>query len=112
MAEALDWDEATARSRAVYGPDDDECLWVLERPAATVVATFSPDRMAPPVYRLDSRHSRQDAPGTVKITQYEAAILQGFPEDHIFVGTKKSIFRQIGNAVPPRMAEVIIEANT
>jgi len=34
------------------------------------------------------------------ITHYEAAILQGFPEDHQFVGSKTSIARQIGNAVP------------
>lgn len=34
------------------------------------------------------------------ITHYEAAILQGFPEDHKFVGSKTAIARQIGNAVP------------
>ena len=34
------------------------------------------------------------------ITHYEAARLQGFPEDHKFVGSKTAIARQIGNAVP------------
>lgn len=34
------------------------------------------------------------------ITHYEAAVLQGFPEDHRFVGSKTAIARQIGNAVP------------
>lgn len=34
------------------------------------------------------------------ITHYEAAVLQGFPETHRFVGSKTSIARQIGNAVP------------
>ncbi|WP_440710683.1 DNA cytosine methyltransferase [Herbiconiux sp. YIM B11900] len=34
------------------------------------------------------------------ITHYEAALLQGFPETHRFVGSKSAIARQIGNAVP------------
>lgn len=34
------------------------------------------------------------------ITHYEAALLQGFPLDHQFVGSKTSIAKQIGNAVP------------
>lgn len=34
------------------------------------------------------------------ITHYEAAIIQGFPETHQFVGSKTAIARQIGNAVP------------
>lgn len=34
------------------------------------------------------------------ITHYEAAVLQGFPETHKFVGSKTAIARQIGNAVP------------
>lgn len=34
------------------------------------------------------------------ITHYEAALLQGFPSDHRFVGSRTDIARQIGNAVP------------
>ncbi|MCU1439122.1 MAG: modification methylase XorII [Rhodoglobus sp.] len=34
------------------------------------------------------------------ITHYEAALLQGFPPNHRFVGSKTAIARQIGNAVP------------
>lgn len=34
------------------------------------------------------------------ITHYEAAVLQGFPDTHRFVGSKTAIARQIGNAVP------------
>jgi len=34
------------------------------------------------------------------ITHYEAATLQGFPPDYQFVGSRTSIARQIGNAVP------------
>lgn len=34
------------------------------------------------------------------ITHYEAALIQGFPEDFQWCGTKVQIARQIGNAVP------------
>lgn len=34
------------------------------------------------------------------ITPYEGALLQGFPEDYLFVGSMTDIVRQIGNAVP------------
>lgn len=41
------------------------------------------------------------------ITHYEAAILQGFPENHQFVGSKTEIAKQIGNAVPIQMGTAI-----
>lgn len=37
----------------------------------------------------------------------EYAALQDFPRDHIFVGSKSSRYRQIGNAVPIRLAEAV-----
>lgn len=43
------------------------------------------------------------------ITHYEAAIFQGFPESHKFVGSRTSIARQIGNAVPIPLGRAIAE---
>ncbi len=41
------------------------------------------------------------------ITHHEAARLQGFPDDYFWYGSKAEIGRQIGNAVPIRLAEGI-----
>jgi DNA (cytosine-5)-methyltransferase 1 len=41
------------------------------------------------------------------ITHYEAALIQGFDENHRFVGSKTSIARQIGNAVPIALGSAI-----
>ncbi len=41
------------------------------------------------------------------ITHYEAALLQGFPEDFLWCGSKTEIARQIGNAVPVGLARAI-----
>lgn len=38
------------------------------------------------------------------ITPREAARIQSFPDDFIFVGNKSNICKQIGNAVPPKLA--------
>ncbi len=41
------------------------------------------------------------------ISLYEGALLQTFPPDYRFVGTKVEIARQIGNAVPPVFAAAL-----
>lgn len=41
------------------------------------------------------------------ITHYEAALLQGFPPDFLWCGSKTQIARQIGNAVPVGLARAL-----
>lgn len=41
------------------------------------------------------------------ITHFEAARLMGFPDDYLWVGSKTSIARQIGNAVPIELGAAI-----
>ena len=48
-------------------------------------------------------HPEQDR----AISLREAASLQSFPDDYLFLGTRTAIARQIGNAVPVRLAEAL-----
>lgn len=41
------------------------------------------------------------------ITVREAARIQSFPDDFVFVGNKGSQMKQVGNAVPPKLSEAI-----
>lgn len=48
-------------------------------------------------------HPEQDR----SISLMEGALLQTFPQDYIFIGNKVDVARQIGNAVPPLLAQKI-----
>ena len=52
-----------------------------------------------------------EAPSRLRrVTVEEAAAIQTFPPDMTFVGSQSAQFRQIGNAVPPRLARSVAEA--
>jgi DNA (cytosine-5)-methyltransferase 1 len=68
-------------------------LW-WDRPAFTIRTEF----FKPEKGRY--LHPNQHRP----LTHREAARLQSFPDDFIFKGSKIEIAKQIGNAVPPRLA--------
>jgi hypothetical protein len=53
-------------------------------------------------YRLDIRFRM--------LTARELARAQGFPDSYQFTGTKTAVIRQIGNAVPRRLARAIVPA--
>jgi DNA (cytosine-5)-methyltransferase 1 len=73
-------------------------LW-WDRPALTIRTEF---------YKPEKGrflHPQQNRP----ITHREAARLQTFPDTFVFEGSKIEVARQIGNAVPPRLARVLAE---
>ena len=40
----------------------------------------------------------------------EATLLQSYPSQFMFIGSKTKQFLQVGNAVPPLLAETVLEA--
>lgn len=68
------------------------------KPAPTVTARGD-DKGGVVVLHHPNNHRRMSA--------RELALIQSFPLDFVFEGTNSSVYRQIGNAVPPKMAYAI-----
>lgn len=77
--------------RYVYG----RLHW--ERPSATITARFDSFTRGKFGHPLEIRN----------ITLREGARLQSFPDEFVFHGGQEEIAAQIGNAVPPKLAEVL-----
>ena len=45
--------------------------------------------------------------GMPRLTTRMTARIQGFPDDWAFVGKKTAVYRQIGNAFPPPVADAV-----
>lgn len=89
---------------------DGNCSGPLLRPAPCVTATEGKGRSVDPTKKNRASDALFMGTGRRRLTVEECAILQGFPADHPFKGTKASRYRQVGNAVPPALAEAIARA--
>lgn len=84
----------------LFGARSNKVEWFHERPATTVVGSFKPDT------------SRQNAEGGVRVTVAEGGVLQSFPADYPWQGSRTKQYQQVGNAVPPRLAAHVLSALT
>lgn len=62
------------------------------------------------LYKDGLRHIHPDSDQARTITVREAARLQTFPDDYVFIGSQMDQYKMIGNAVPPAMSKIIAEA--
>lgn len=82
--------------------------WWQERPATTVVGSYCPDVISPPGYRTQT--SRQNDEGGVRVTVAEGGVLQSFPPDYPWQGSRTKQYQQVGNAIPPLLAAHVLAA--
>ena len=75
-----------------------EAAGLADRPATTV--------QGDPRLAVAGHHNRQQN-GAVRLTVEQCALLQGFPAGWTWTGNKGSQHRQVGNAVPPALAEAM-----
>jgi DNA (cytosine-5)-methyltransferase 1 len=92
----------------LFGHRANDVRWIYERPATTIVASFSPDVVAAPGYR--TKTSRQNAEGSVRVTVQEAGVLQSFRANYPWQGSRTKQYEQVGNAVPPLLAAHVGQA--
>lgn len=76
-----------------------------------VIRWDEPSNLIPAhLYKDGLRHIHPDGKQARSITVREAARLQGFPDDYVFIGTQADQFKMIGNAVPPSFSKILADS--
>lgn len=99
MAEALGWGGAKADWHYVGSRRSNATVRMSSEPAPTLA--FGHEAGA--IWRVAGESER-------RTTIAEAAALQTFPQSHPWRGSMSSQFQQIGNAVPPLLAEAVLRS--
>lgn len=87
--------------------------WPFERPATTIACD---PRVQPPGHKLNAddvaagrEYDGRAGTNAVRIAVEEAAVLQSFPGDYPWQGTRSAQFTQVGNAIPPPLALAVLQ---
>ena len=97
-------DTITGKGTAYW---QENAAWAEHRPATTVAAD---PRIADPGHKNRANGERQFRPDGVRVTVQEAGVLQSFPADHPWQGSRTKQYEAVGNAVPPRVAAHVLAA--
>lgn len=81
--------------------------WTSDRPATTVQAD---PRIGRPGRKDWAGGESQFDHGSVRVSVQEAGVLQSFPADYPWQGTRTKQYEAVGNAVPPLLAAHILAA--
>jgi DNA (cytosine-5)-methyltransferase 1 len=97
---------AELRRRGTAGAEASRPDWPYHRPATTLLA--DPRVTAPGSWPRAGRRAELVRSRPLRVTPEQAALLQGFRHDYPFQGSRSARFAQIGNAVPPPLAEAVL----
>jgi DNA (cytosine-5)-methyltransferase 1 len=117
----LDLSKAVIWVKNVVRPHDEPVYWTLDRPSPTVGAHQAaklcvapegvpPEQLARQQWHTKGHRQKDLPPVNVKhayLSDTELLALQTFPTDWYLYGTRMQRAFQIGNAVPPRLAEAV-----
>lgn len=117
----LDFSKAEIWVKNVVRPHAEPVSWSLDRPSPTVGAhqaaklAIAPDGVPPEQLSRQQWHTKghrqRDLPAVdvnhAYLSDPELLALQTFPDDWYLFGTRMQRAFQIGNAVPPKLAEVV-----
>jgi DNA (cytosine-5)-methyltransferase 1 len=92
--------DAPARIRHARNFRDTYCRLWWDRPSGTITTHFGMPNSSRCIHPKAAR----------ALTAREAARLQSFPDDYLFVGGRASRNTQIANAVPPVLAKALASA--
>lgn len=92
--------------------------WIFERPSTTILGD---PRVWPPGHKINQddrdrlgddeakdRYGDRAGSEAIRLSIEDALVLQSFPADYPVAGSKTKQFEQIGNAIPPLLAEHVL----
>jgi len=92
------------------GSNRDNGIRIVTQPAPTVTATKVKGHSIEPTKKNRASDALFLATKRRRLTIAECAVLQDFPHDYPWHGNKDQQYRQVGNAVPPTLARVVVKA--